>query len=498
MKKFWYTFLAAQLLAGTGGVMAQTVEQVVDGMLRAENDGFNDIDNYMLKSNTMGVSTFEYFEKSQSLTLDNGTTVYVMRDVPVTEIQRRQSGENAMTQASPEDLERAAQRAQDAGREMEGAVRREIDSAGLPGGIGTMIMNPPPDEPWLSANPRDMTRNYAMMLRAGAESKRREAANDPAQATRDMQQAMAMVKSSSRIAGRETVGGRQAIIIESVDINHVQAIEGGGQFTTRNLRLAVDAEKNVPLRMEVQGVMTQGGESRDVTMVREDSDYRTVPGCGSMYKPFRSVMRMAGMMSEEEKAQMRQAQAQMADMEKQLAAMPPEQREMVMRQMGPQMKMMKSMSADGGMEIETSVTELRCNAGLPTMAELAQTALGGAAPAAGAGFSMPAAQGAAGQAAMRTPESASAAAASTTSEDAARQACLQEKIKEAEAARKKKRGFGSLLSAVSRTAGRLGNAAVGNAANEVSSASATADDLASAAKDLGITEDEIAACEQAG
>jgi len=493
MKKTWQAGLTILLIAAAGSGVAQTVDQVVDGMLRAENEGFNDIDNYMLKSNTMGVSTFEYFEKAQSLTLDNGTTVYVMRDVPVTEIQRRQSGENAMSEASPQDLEFAADRVEEAGRQMEDGMRREMASVGLPGGIGTMLMNPPPDEPWLSANPRDMTRNYATMLRAGAESRRREAAVDPAAATRDMQQAMAMVKSSSRIAGRETVGGRPAIVIESLDLNHVQAIEGGGQFTTKNLRLAVDAEKNVPLRMEIQGVMAKGGETRQVTIVREDSDYRTVPGCGSMYKPFRSVMRMAGMMSAEEQAEMRKAQAQMADMEKQLAAMPPEQREMLMRQMGPQMKMMKSMSADGGMEIETSVTELRCNAGLPTMAEISQTALGGAAPAAGAGFAMPGAGGAAGQAAARTPETAPAA----TSQDAAQQACLQEKIQAAEAAKKKKRGFGSLLSAVSRTAGRLGNAAVGSAANEVSSASATADDLASAAKDLGITEDEIAACQQA-
>jgi hypothetical protein len=496
MKKS-YTGLAVLFFATAGIATAQTVEQVVDGMLRAENEGFNDIDNYMLKSNTMGVSTFEYFEKAQSLTLDNGTTVYVMRDVPVTEIQRRQSGENAMSEASPEDLEFAADRVEEAGRQMEDGMRREIDSVGLPGGIGTMIMNPPPDEPWLSANPRDMTRNYATMLRAGAEGKRREAAVDPAAATRDMQEAMAMVKSSSRIAGREMVGGRPAIIIESRDLNHVQAIEGGGQFTTKSLRLAVDADKNVPLRMEIEGVMTNGGESRQVTMVREDSDYRTVPGCGAMYKPFRSVMRMAGMMSAEEQAEMRKAQAQMADMEKQLAGMPPEQREMLMRQMGPQMKMMKSMSADGGMEIETSVTELRCNAGLPTMAEISQTALGGAAPAAGAAFGMPADKGAAGQAAIRTPEATPAAATGTTGQDAARQACLQEKIQAAEVAQKKKRGFGSLLSAVSRTAGRLGNAAVGNAASEVSSASATADDLASAAKDLGITEDEIAACQQA-
>lgn len=78
---------------------------------------------------------------------------------------------------------------------------------------------------------------------------------------------------------------------------------------------------------------------------------------------------------------------------------------------------------------------------------------------------------------------------------AAQQACLQEKMAAAQEAQKKKRGFGSLLRAVSRTASQSGNVELAQSTYDVYSASATVDDLASAARDLGLTEDEIAACQ---
>lgn len=78
---------------------------------------------------------------------------------------------------------------------------------------------------------------------------------------------------------------------------------------------------------------------------------------------------------------------------------------------------------------------------------------------------------------------------------AAREACLQEKIAEAQAAGKKKRGLGRLMSAVTRTAVQVGSNDLAGIAADVYSANSTADDLAAAAKDLGLTEDEIEACE---
>lgn len=78
---------------------------------------------------------------------------------------------------------------------------------------------------------------------------------------------------------------------------------------------------------------------------------------------------------------------------------------------------------------------------------------------------------------------------------AAQQSCLQEKMAAAQESQKKKRGLGRLARAVARTAGRLGNHDVSRTVGDVYSANATADDLAAAAKDLGLTEDEVAACQ---
>ena len=51
------------------------------------------------------------------------------------------------------------------------------------------------------------------------------------------------------------------------------------------------------------------------------------------------------------------------------------------------------------------------------------------------------------------------------------------------------------MSAVTRTAMQGGNYDLARTTSDVYNASATADDLAAAAKDLGLTEDDIAACE---
>lgn len=102
--------------------------------------------------------------------------------------------------------------------------------------------------------------------------------------------------------------------------------------------------------------------------------------------------------------------------------------------------------------------------------------------------------------------SASAAAASNTMAPAQpeadlrarQQACLQEKYTAAQAKQKKKRGFGRLLSAVARSSSRLGGGNMSSdiyrTTNDIYSVNATAADLSAAAKDLGLTDDEVEAC----
>ena len=88
-----------------------------------------------------------------------------------------------------------------------------------------------------------------------------------------------------------------------------------------------------------------------------------------------------------------------------------------------------------------------------------------------------------------------APAADPAALQAAQNACLQEKVAAAQANQKKKRGFGRLLNAAVRTATRQGNYDLARTADDVYYAGATAEDLSAAAKDLGLTDDDVAACQ---
>lgn len=81
----------------------------------------------------------------------------------------------------------------------------------------------------------------------------------------------------------------------------------------------------------------------------------------------------------------------------------------------------------------------------------------------------------------------------------AQQACLEEKISAAQASQKKKRGFGSLMRAVTNTAVRFGGnnelaRQVRETSYDIYRVDATADDWERAAEDLGLTNDDLEAC----
>jgi peptidoglycan hydrolase-like protein with peptidoglycan-binding domain len=107
------------------------------------------------------------------------------------------------------------------------------------------------------------------------------------------------------------------------------------------------------------------------------------------------------------------------------------------------------------------------------------------------GQAMPAAA----TAAASSPQPAAQPEMDPAALQAAQNACLQEKVAAAQATQKKKRGLGRLMSAVVRTATRQGDYEMARTANDIYYAGATADDLSAAAKDLGLTDDDVAACQ---
>jgi hypothetical protein len=376
MRRNLPTIVAFTAMVSTSlAAQAQTVDEVFEGMINTENAGYRSVENYLLKTETMGMSTVEYYEKTSSLTLDNGQTVYIMRNVPPNEIQERQAEGNALSNASPEELRNAALMIADAGLQMETGMVSEMQGVGLPAGIGGMLMNPPADKPWLSPNPRDMTSMYATMLNAAADAKEQQANEDPVGDAQRHSQNMAAIQARTRIIGHREFNGVDAIEMAATDLDYTQT-ENGQQVTWNSVSMLVDADRFVPLLFTMDGVINDGRESRPMTIEREDMDYRNVPGCGDMYRPFKSVMRLGGAMTPEQQAQMAEASAQLEELEAQMAAMPPSQRKMMASMMGGQLDMIRGMASSGRIEIQSSIAQLRCNAGLPDPMEIANSTFG--------------------------------------------------------------------------------------------------------------------------
>jgi hypothetical protein len=175
----------------------------------------------------------------------------------------------------------------------------------------------------------------------------------------------------------------------------------------------------------------------------------------------------------------------MAQMEQQLAELSGPEREMMQNMLGPQMEMMRNMANNGTIEVQTLIERIRVNAGLPDQTELATTMFGSSSsgfPASG-NFSAPTTTG---------PASAGSGAAGvdTAAQQAAQNQCLQQKIEAAQAAQPRRRGLGGLLGGVGQAVSQISNLDIGG----LFEAGASNDDIEDRARELGLSEQDIADC----
>ena len=367
--------LCSTILSFSAGASAETPLEIFQKMADTKRASYEGIQNYSEMKTTMGMCSIQHYEKAS--TQAAGSTVEYMRLVPISEVMELKNPDSPFAQASPEDLEYAAKRLREQGPALDSAMDTEMTKAGVPPMLGELVMNPPPDQPWLSPKPGDMLNNYATMLEAGAEGKRdieRIKAEQEAGAQMSSD-AVAFLADMTRVVGNETVNNTPAIHLVAEDLDFPQSA-GDSEFLLKTMHLWVDAEHYVPLKMEMDGIATSDGESRKMRIEREDQAYRKVAGCGSMYEPQRTVMRIAGVLSPKEEAQMKEAQQKLAEFKTQMAAMPQSQQDMIMSRMGPQMEMMEKMAAGGGIEVVSLSVGMKCNAGLPTRKEYMQTVPG--------------------------------------------------------------------------------------------------------------------------
>lgn len=553
MRRFTHAVGWILALAMPGSTQATTPQELFDKMAQADLLAMEGIESMRVGTEIMGKGMLEYLVKTSVVTPDGQTRQY-MRNVPPIEMHTHPSGESDLANAPPETLREMADELERLGAEAELEVQREIKDSGIPPLLGDMLMNPPEDEPWLSTNPRDIGGMYATMLRGAAEGKEDIARRD-AEVVSGLQD-QDRIALMTRLVGDEVIDGRRAYHLVAPDLNLTQ-VDEGVEFTLQNAHIWVDAERYVALRLKMEGELREGRERRDFVLERRDEDYRVVPGCGPAYRPFKTVMSMGGMMNAEQEAQMREAQAQMAQFEQQMQQMPAAQREMMMRQMGPQIEMMRNMSETGGIQMVMNVVDLQCNVPPPSPEEMAMAVFGAGAMGGGQlgvtnaatppaplsatgdsltqrvqadliklGYEPGAATGEvttettiaiakfeaergltvtgevspqlAGMLAAEVDKRAGAPTPQARDPEAlraAQQACLQQRAAAAQDAEKKKRGLGRLASAAGRLASRMGNQEIVQATSDAYIAGATAEDLSAAARDLGLNEDDVAACQ---
>jgi len=330
-------------------------EEILEAMMDKRQELWSDLgprkEGLIICKTVMDNKTVAYMEPVKS------EHAWVMRQVPPQEMQMRIEADEGMT---PE-RKRAFAEGYVEGMEMlveglrsELGSNPEIDGALFMGMMGL-----------------DSFMDAAAPSQADiARMKAAEAANK-----QDMVMDYAQFMGTARLVGRETVEGREAYHLRSTDAGDEVQQNGDIRFTPKSADLWIDVEELVELKMKVVGDVEGNGQEREMFFELVNSDFDHV---GDLFEPRRQVMRMGGVLSPQEEAQLEEAQAQMAEVRAQMDALPPAQKAMMERMMGDKLKMLENMAQTGGIETETRVVDwmiggtqdyarlfLECAAGVP-------------------------------------------------------------------------------------------------------------------------------------
>jgi hypothetical protein len=168
----------------------------------------------------------------------------------------------------------------------------------------------------------------------------------------------------ARYAGLEQIDGSSVHVLAVDDVFALgiapPTASDDMNFVPRSANIFIDDEIMAPRRMEFSGDATTDDGVHEVTVRMDLLDYRDIEG---LLIPHHTAIEVEGLGAIIDP----EMQAQFEEMEAQLASLPPEQRQMMERMMGPQMEQMREMMAGGGggMTLEVTVTEVRVNSGPP-------------------------------------------------------------------------------------------------------------------------------------
>jgi hypothetical protein len=168
----------------------------------------------------------------------------------------------------------------------------------------------------------------------------------------------------ARYAGREQIDGVGVHVLAIDDLSQVslaqQATPDDMEFTPKTGRIFVDAEMMIPRKMEFTGDARMPNGVHEVTVSMDFQDIRNVEG---LLVPYHTAMQITGLQAMIDP----EMQAQLQEMERQLAELPADQRQMMERMLGAQLEQLRQMASGGGdaMSVEVNVNDVRVNSGPP-------------------------------------------------------------------------------------------------------------------------------------
>ena len=328
---------------------AQDAQSIMEKAREKQLERWEGVEVYVVEQSIMGNDTRTYFQRTR--VEDDAGNSQVMF-LPARNVGNQCMGTRTMT---PEELEAFARAAEMTGAAAAGGTEDGMEEAGLPPGL----LAASGSDPTATFDPRVMMGANAEFLRGAAEAQRQQAAEDPAADGGEMVNHMARFVENARLIGTETIEGRSAFHLQASDIGQVQEANGG-EYRMETMSMWIDTEEYVPLRMKMDGTLTYNGETKPMSIENIQTDYRPVPD-SNMFESYKTIMKMSGMLDPEQEAQMQEAAKQMAEFEKQMADMPPSQRQMMEKMMGPQLEMMRNMSSGGGFQVETITNSITVN-----------------------------------------------------------------------------------------------------------------------------------------
>jgi len=167
----------------------------------------------------------------------------------------------------------------------------------------------------------------------------------------------------SEYVGRERVNDYDVHVLEVVDLRGTgfgSNVAQDSEFEPTSGRVYLDVDTYVPRRFIFEGEMTLEGSTSPLTATMEMGDYRDVQGLLVPYRTVTTIEGLGAVIDPEMRAQFEQ-------MQRELDALPPEQRQMIEAMMADQMKQFEAMMSDDGapMVIEVLVSDVLVNQGPP-------------------------------------------------------------------------------------------------------------------------------------